>query len=232
MMSRHLHTFTTQEALVETLSRSIADVLSGAIEEKGHATLMVSGGSTPRPLFERLRQMDIAWEKVAVGLCDERWLPPSHKESNEGFIKTYLLQDLAGKAAFIGMYDGSPDAQEAEERCSAKIRKELYPFDAVVLGMGSDAHTASLFPNNDALKKGLDTKNESLCISAIPQSAPHARMSLTLGAILSAEHLYLHFEGKEKLAVYNKAIAGGDVYAMPIRAILNQESRDVEVYFR
>jgi len=232
MMSRHLHTFPTQEALVETLCRSIADALSGAIEEKGHASLMVSGGNTPRPLFERLRQMDIAWEKVSVGLCDERWLPPSHKESNEHFIKTYLLRDLAGKAAFIGMYDGTPDVQEAEERCSAKIKKELFPFDIVVLGMGNDAHTASLFPNNDALKRGLDTKNESLCISVIPQNAPHARMSLTLKAILSAAHLYLHFEGEEKLAVYNEAIAGRDIYTMPIRAILNQESRDVEVYFR
>lgn len=231
-MSRHLHTFATQEALVETLSRSIADALSEAIEEKGHASLMVSGGNTPRPLFERLWQMDIEWEKVSVGLCDERWLSPSHKESNEHFVKTYLLQGLASKAKFIGMYEETPDVQEAEERCSAKIKKELYPFDAVVLGMGSDGHTASLFPKNDALKKGLDPNNESLCIAAIPQSAPHARMSLTLGAILSAAHLYLHFEGEEKLAVYNEAIAGGDIYAMPIRAILNQESRDVEVYFR
>jgi 6-phosphogluconolactonase len=232
MMSRHLHTFPTQEALVETLSRSIADDLSKAIEEKGHASLIVSGGKTPRPLFERLWQMDIEWEKVAVGLCDERWLPSVHKESNEHFVKTYLLQGLAAKATFIGMYDETLDAQEAEEHCSAKIKKELFPFDVLILGMGSDAHTASLFPKNDALKKGLDLSNDSLCISAIPQSAPYARMSLTLGAILSAAHLYLHFEGEEKLAVYNEAIAGTDIYAMPIRAVLNQESRDVEVYCR
>jgi len=142
--------------LVEALSRSIADVLSEAVRKKGRASLLVSGGNTPRPLFERLRQMDIEWEKVAVGLCDERWLPSSHKESNEHLVRTELLRDFAGKSTFIGMYDGTQDPQEAEVRCSAKIKKELYPFDAVVLGMGSDAHTASLFPENDALKKGLD----------------------------------------------------------------------------
>lgn len=230
-MSSTMHTFSSQDDLIEALSQSIVRQLRVAIDKKGKASLLVSGGSTPKPLFKKLRETPLAWEKVNVGLCDERWVSPSSEDSNENLVKTYLLQDKASTAAFVGMYEEGLDVETAQVHCSTKIKEALVPFDVIVLGMGSDAHTASLFPRNVKLEKAFDIENEELCIAIEPTTAPHMRMSLTRKAILSAENIYLHFEGKEKLAVYEEAIAGDDMYTMPIRSVLSQEFKNVEVYY-
>ena len=231
-MSKIEHRFYSQEQLIDMLSRSIATDLKNAIKTKGKASLIVSGGSTPKPLFDALSQMDIGWEDINVGLCDERWVEPTDEASNEHFVKKHLLIDKAQKANFIGMYYKDITIKEAEALCHDTINASLYPFDVVILGMGSDGHTASLFPYNTQLKKGFDLDNPSWCISMEPATAPHWRMSLTLRAIFSASRLYLHFEGEIKQRVYQEAIACEDNAKMPIGAILNQEQKDVEVYYQ
>jgi len=230
-MSRILHTFQTQNELVEMMSKSIAMKLKDAIRQKGKATLIVSGGSTPIPLFRKLSDITLDWEKVSIGLCDERWVTSTHNDSNENLVKKYLLQGQAKKATFVGMYNGEQDVHMAEKWCTQKVNETLFPFDVVVLGMGKDAHTASLFPDNDKLEKAFDLDNKELCIAIEPETAPYKRMSLTLSAILSANNIYLHFEGEEKIAVYGNAITGEDIYKMPIRAVLNQDINDLEVYY-
>ncbi len=232
MMSRTVHAFSEQETLIEALSQSILVNLQKAIDEKGKASLLVSGGSTPKPLFEKLRKAVFAWDKVSVGLCDERWIDVSKEESNENFVKKYLLQEEAAKANFIGMYCEDTEIYTAQKVCSKKMKEMLFPFDVLILGMGADAHTASLFPENIKLEEAFDLKNENFCITIEPTTAPFLRMSLTLRAILSAKHIYIHFEGKEKLAVYEAAIAGEDRYEMPIRAVLNQDIKETEVFYR
>jgi 6-phosphogluconolactonase len=232
MMSRIEHLFNDQETLIEALSQSILSNLQKAIDETGKASLLVSGGSTPKPLFEKLRKTVFAWDKVSVGLCDERWVDVSKEQSNEHFVKQYLLQEEAAKANFIGMYCEDTDIYTAQKLCSKKMLEMLYPFDVLILGMGSDAHTASLFPDNIKLEEAFNLKNEHFCIFIEPETAPFTRMSLTLRAILSAKHLYLHFEGEEKIAVYKEAIKGEDVFAMPIRSVLNQDMKEIEVFYR
>jgi len=230
-MNRILHTFQTQNELVEMLSQSIAMNLKSAIHRKGKATLVVSGGNTPIPLFKRLSDIPLDWEKVSVGLCDERWISASDEQSNENLVRTHLLQGKASKATFVGMYNEDQEVHMAEKWCTQKVKKTLFPFDVIVLGMGNDGHTASLFPENDKLEKAFDLHSEELCIAIEPKNAPYKRMSLTLSAILSSDHIYLHFEGEEKIAVYGEAITGEDRYKMPIRAVLNQEKKDIEVYY-
>lgn len=231
-MSNVEHKFKKQEDLVTALTQSIVKNLQEAIEKYGKASLIVSGGSTPKPLFKKLRQVPIAWEKVTVGLCDERWLPFLHEESNENFVKRYLLQEQASRATFVGMYQEGLEAEEAETICSEQMHASLFPFDVVVLGMGTDAHTASLFPNNVKLEQAFDFGNDNLCIALEPTTAPYMRMSLTREAILSANNLYLHFEGEEKQTIYQEAIEEDDMYEMPICSILNQNIQNVEVYYR
>lgn len=231
-MSKLVHAFTTQPRLLEALSQQIAKDLREAIDRNAKASLLVSGGSTPKPLFEMLRRIDLPWENVHVGLCDERWVPAAHEDSNELFVKTHLLQEHAAKAHFVGMYREGLSSKEAQQQCTETLREELYPFDVVVLGMGTDGHTASLFPNNEKLEKAFDLNNNELCIAIEPTTAPHQRMSLTRSAILSAKNIYLHFEGKEKLALYQEVLRGGDMSTLPVRAILQQEITDVKVYFR
>jgi len=231
-MSRHEHLFSDQGELINALSNSIMSDLEQAIDEKGKASLLVSGGSTPKPLFETLSQTVFTWEKVNVSLCDERWVEPSQQESNEHFVKTFLLKDEAKKANFISMYASDTNIEDAEKSCSNRLKEKLMPIDVLILGMGGDAHTASLFPNNVKLEEAFDLAREDLCIAIEPDSAPFMRMSLTPRALLSARHIYLHFEGEEKRIVYEKAINGEDKHEMPIRSVLNQKYKDIEVFYR
>jgi len=218
--------------LVESLSQEIAKNLQQAIDERGKASLIVSGGSTPKPLFEKLRTLDIEWSSVTVGLCDERWVATTHADSNEKLVREHLLQGKASKAKFSSMYRDGVGALEAIELCEERLREELLPLSVVILGMGGDAHTASLFPHNPKLAEGLSLESGRLCVSMKPADAPHQRMSLTRLAILGAEHIYLHFEGEEKRRIYDEAVSGEDAMAMPIRSILNQKQKDIEVYCR
>jgi 6-phosphogluconolactonase len=225
------HSFAHSDELLSALCTAIITDLEEAISEKGSAVLLVSGGSTPKPLFKRLRETPIAWENVRIGLCDERWVNPEHADSNEKLVRELLLQEHAINAQFIGLYCTGMSADEAQNECSEKVKSQLWPIDVCVLGMGDDAHTASLFPHNPKLLEGLEDGNKNLCISITPQTAPHPRMSLTFSAIISTRHLYLHFEGEKKRLVFEEALRGSDVEAMPIRAFLQQEIKDIEVYY-
>jgi len=229
-MMNNLHCFETANTLADTLSQNITKNLQDSIDKTGRASLIVSGGSTPKPLFEKMRKIDIEWEKVSVGLCDERWVNSLHVDSNEKLVKEYLLQDKASEATFISLYIEGVKAEDASFTCKENIEANLLPFTVIILGMGTDAHTASLFPNNPKLAEGLDLENDSTCISMQPSDAFHVRMSLTRKAILSAENLYLHFEGESKRVVYNEALSGDDMLHMPIRSILHQDIKDLEVY--
>jgi 6-phosphogluconolactonase len=226
-----LHDFNDAQSLADALSQKIAANLQEAIAAKGSASLIVSGGSTPKLLFKKLRSIDIAWDKINVGLCDERWVNALHEDSNERLVTTHLLQEYAAKAHFVGMYVEGLEAEQAEFTCKKNVQENLWPFDVVILGMGADAHTASLFPENAKLEQGFNLENDSVCIAIKPETAAHMRMSLTRAAILSASHLYLHFEGDEKRKVFETAQNGKDIHAMPIRSILHQDIKNVEVYF-
>ena len=225
----NLNSYSNKENLLDELSSNIINLLMDSIDEIGRASLLVSGGSTPKPLFEKLSNIDIPWEKVTISLVDDRWLKPDHKDSNELLVKENLMQNFASKAKFVGMYIDEKSAYESDEECSLVYEESVFPFDVIILGMGADSHTASLFPENIKLKEAYDLKNENLCISIKPETAPYDRMSLTLGAILSAKNILLHIEGEEKLKVYENALKSKDIYKTPITAVLNS-NRMIEVY--
>jgi 6-phosphogluconolactonase len=231
MKNNNEHFFLEQKELIDTLSSKIIDNLQEAILKKGSASLLVSGGSTPKPLFEKLSSFNIPWEKIKVALCDERWIDKNHKDSNEKLVRDSLLVNFAEKATFISMYQEYIDIEDAQDVCSNIYEKELFPFDVLILGMGNDGHTASLFPNNIKLKEALET-TKGFCICMKPDTAPYERMSLTKTAILSATNIYLHFEGVEKQDVYKKVLEGASSNDMPVSAILNQDKKKIEVYYK
>ena len=223
------HLLDSQATLCATLAHRVAQDLTEAIAEKGSASLMLSGGNTPRPFLARLATENVEWSKVKIGLVDERWVVPNSIKSNENLVRRELLDKGAGEAAFFGMYrDGlSPDAA-----CSSVeeiYRRELFPFDVVVLGMGGDGHTASLFPGRPELAQLLN--DPVICGVAEAPVDPAVRMSLSLYAIAAAAHCYLHIEGGEKLAVYEAAFDGGDAVQMPVRAVLNHPDIALDVYY-
>lgn len=228
MSNLHFHRFESDDLLAASLANTIAENLREVLSQKGTASLIVSGGSTPKKFFHALSQIDIEWENVKIGLCDERWVAPEHADSNEKLVRENLMVGHASKATFIGMFIEGVEANDAQSTCAKKIKESLFPFDVIVLGMGDDAHTASLFPHNPKLQEAYES--HELCISIQPATAPHIRMSLTRNAILSAHHLYLHFQGEKKGELYQQALEGNDTFEMPIRSILHQLDTPIEVY--
>ena len=223
------HGYPDRSSLLEALSARIVQLLEQAIETRGAATLAVSGGNTPKPLFERLSRAALPWERVTVTLVDERWVDPASEASNEYLVRTTLLQGRASKAAFVGLKteDITPEAGSAA--CEAHLQALAKPLDLVLLGMGSDGHTASLFPRTPELAPLL--KGERLCGAAHPLDAPHARMTMSLKMLLDARLLLLHIEGESKYEVYRRALSGSDIGEMPIRALLRQGRAPLEVYY-
>jgi 6-phosphogluconolactonase len=225
--------FPSSPLLIQALAARIGDLLLAAMERNadGQASLLVSGGSTPIPLFTRLAGMELPWHRVTISLVDERWVEPGSPDSNEHLVRAHLLQHQAARARFIPMKTDDATAAGAEERCAAALRTIPRPHDCLILGMGNDGHTASLFPGADNLAAATDLYSEKICMAMAPVAAAHQRMTLTLAAILGSRQLFLHLQGDEKKGVLARAMEAGDPREMPIRFILRQETTPLAIYW-
>lgn len=223
------HRFPDRGALALELAQRVARDLRARIADAGSASLVVSGGSTPRPFFDQLCRQTLPWDRVRITLADERWLPADHPDSNERLVREALLRDHAHEATLIGLKTPHATPEEGREACEQALSAIPRPFDVVVLGMGGDGHTASLFPDAAELAAGLDPASERACLAVHPPAAPHPRMSLTLPALLDARRLVLHITGDGKWQVYQQALAPGPADELPVRAVLR--SGQVEVWW-
>ncbi len=213
------------------LAARIASILSEAIRKRGRAVLVVSGGTTPVSVFEDLSGQDMDWSRIAVTLADERWVSPSDPDSNEGLVRRHLLKNRAANASFTGLYTGASQAGEAEGECEKRLKTFLPPIDVLVLGMGGDGHTASLFPGASRLKDATDLRQKRLCMAIKPPDAPHDRMTLTLSILLEAKHIFLHVAGEGKRQVLEKALSGGPREDMPLRFVFAESATPVDIYW-
>ena len=230
------HFFDDRDSLIRALLSDCESRLQTAVEHRGKASLLVSGGSTPEPLYQQLSLAPLPWSDICVALVDERWVDPSQAGSNETFVKTHLLQQQAASAQFIPMKNASSTAASGEEDCEQSYQQLPRPFDLVVLGMGPDGHTASLFPHAQGLDAALNPDREQLCaaITATPSTVTGTlteRMSLTLHGLLQSRQLHLLITGEEKLAVYKAARENRDYTQTPVSAVLNQQQVPVLVYW-
>lgn len=222
------HLFVDGALAAADMARRIAAILGDAIAARGVASIALSGGRSPRPVLEALSETALDWDKVIVTLVDERWVAPDHADSNERLIRETLLQGKAAKARFVPMKNEAADAYAGQAACEAAFAGLPWPLDIVLLGMGEDGHTASLFPDAKELAEGLSTG--ALTLAVTPPAAPHQRMSLSAKGILTSRHIFLQIGGAAKKAVYDRALAGGAVEELPIRVALGQHAVSVEVW--
>lgn len=223
--------FETPTALAVALADRVASELTVAVNERGNAVLAVSGGRTPEIFFYYLSKAEIAWEHITITLVDERYVPTTSVRSNEKLVRSHLLQHCAAKARFIGLYNETITAELAAFSAAARVSGLLRPFDVVVLGMGEDGHTASLFPNGDRLKQALDPNSQALVLPIHAKKITEPRLTMTLPVLTSARFIALHLEGQPKLDSLTKALQTGDELAMPIRAVLSHAAHPVQVYW-
>ncbi|MGG7516309.1 6-phosphogluconolactonase [Allorhizobium undicola] len=229
-MAHDLLTFENGAALAAALAGRVASALSAAIAARGRAALAVSGGSTPKAFFEALSRMPLAWEKVYVTLVDERFVPEDNARSNHLLVKTHLLKAEAASARFVPLFH--PQANiDAAARVASLETETLYPFDVVILGMGTDGHTASFFPGGNHLAAALDLAAPRRVMTMEAAGAGEPRLTFSFSALADAGLLVLHIEGAEKKAVLEKALSGTDEAEMPIRAVLERAPSKTDIYW-
>jgi 6-phosphogluconolactonase len=226
------HSFTDCDALARALAERIAERLREGIAERGAGLLAVSGGNTPLRFFQQLSRIELDWPKVQVVLVDERWVPETHERSNARMVKAELLQHAASAAHFVPLYAGAPTPEAGMAAVRARVAALPYPFDAVILGMGGDGHTASFFPGGDRLAEALDLAGQA---QVLPMRAPGAgepRITFTLPTLLKTRALYLHIEGEAKRQLLADARLGlGAAKDYPVRSVLTQARVPVAVYW-
>ena len=196
----------------EALAGAVARELAAAVESKGQASFIASGGSSPCETYERLGATALDWRKVRVLPSDERCVPRGSERHNLTMIQT----TLGAPAQYIEL---TPDV----------TTDSLRPFDVVLLGMGDDGHTASLFPNDACLDDALASQND-VHTAEVP-GLPEARISLTPAALLDAKVIFLLIFGEGKRAVYEAACVPGPVSEYPVRVIWKHAGADVRVYW-
>ncbi|MDR7149058.1 6-phosphogluconolactonase [Hydrogenophaga palleronii] len=220
-------------ATPQAIAAHIAEALRTAIAERGQASLAVSGGKSPIPIFEALREQDLNWSKVCVMLVDERIVPRDHADSNTALVARHLLQGAAAAARFVPFFRELPAAltEQVLDALAADANKRIahlpWPLDVAVLGMGEDAHTASLFPGASGYTHALQSTERLAWVT--PLTAPHARLTLTLPSLLAARELLLSIAGEKKLAVYRQAAQKADA-ALPISLVINQTQTPLSVW--
>jgi 6-phosphogluconolactonase len=225
-----LKQFENTSVLDATLADEVSQRLRQAIATEGKASLVLSGGRTPMGFFHQLSQQSLDWSKVVVTLADERWVENDDKDSNEKLVRENLLINEAQNAQFLALKNASETAVDGESELEAELA-DFGQFTVVILGMGDDGHTASLFPEAVALEAGLDMSSGRNCIAVTPTAAPHERMSLTLPRLLDSQCLIIHISGANKHKVLEQALAGEDAKQLPIRAILQQSVVPVTVFW-
>ena len=222
--------FENTSALDIALAEQTTAMLAADINATGSASLVVSGGRTPMGFFHLLSQQDLDWSAVTITLADERWVDNQHQDSNEKLVRENLLINNAVQANFVAAKNAATDAIDGEadlEQSLATIGR----FTVVILGMGDDGHTASLFPDAETLSLGLDLHSGRTAIAVTPPAAPHQRISMTLPRLLDAQQVVIHISGAGKQAVLQAAHEGDDIAELPIRAILNQQIAPLKIYW-
>ena len=202
--ARHLRVFPDPETLSRAAARFVADRIDRALAHREHASLALAGGSTPRPLYERLAgslRDAIPWNQVHLFWGDERYVPHDDPSSNVQMVRETLLADAPIPPGNVHPMPTDRDDPEEAAADYADTLHAAFPgeatFDLVLLGLGSDGHTASLFPGDPAAT-AMDSVPWVRAVTAPPRHAVRTRLSLTLPVINRARSVFFLVSGAAK----------------------------------
>lgn len=202
-----------RDTLMRSLAELVADQLRAAHATKETATLAVPGGTTPGPFLSALSEADLPWSDVRVLPTDERRVSEFSERSNHRLIAETLIRNAAASAELVSLHE--PLIGSLEKRVLAVL-----PIDVLVLGMGADMHTASLFPGAPELAAAL-APDAPAVLEIHPPSQPEARLTLTAPVLRGAEVVHVLITGPDKLAALHTALADGPAEEAPVRAVLS-----------
>lgn len=215
-----LHTYDSVTQWAWGAAVSLASALGRSLEDRPRARLLLSGGSTPGPVYNALAKAPLEWGRVDVALVDERWLQPNDPDSNARLVRETLISHQAAAARFETLTQPGRSIEEAVATANMHARS---PADVVVLGMGDDGHTASLFPHMMGLREALATRAAYVAVDA--SGCPGAgrwprRISLTPAGLEPAHTRILLIRGERKRELLDEVLAGDDPLEYPVRMAL------------
>ncbi|MDA7424586.1 6-phosphogluconolactonase [Thalassococcus lentus] len=217
-MSYEFIEYPDREMLVIDLANQIAGDLRALLRHEDRVALAVPGGTSPGPVFDDLCAADLDWSRVDVMLSDERWVPEQSERSNTRLLRERLLVERAAQARLLPLYADGQDCDTAVAALGETIKNEL-PLGVVLLGMGLDMHTASIFPEADRLDEALDPKAPILVPMRAP-GAPEPRVTLSAQVLNGALRKHVLIFGADKRAALDGA-RGLSERDAPINAVLS-----------
>jgi 6-phosphogluconolactonase len=213
-----LEVYPDREMLMFGLANVIAGQLADFLRRDGKATLSVPGGTTPGPIFDTLSGVDLDWSGIAVVLNDERWVPEDSDRSNTRLVRERLIRGRAAQARLVPLYAPADTPEEMLSALEDGLRPHL-PISVLLLGMGNDMHTASLFPGADRLGEAL-AADAPLLLPMRAEAAVEPRVTLTAPVLRGAFNIHLLITGPEKRAALDRAMTLTPEEA-PVRAVLD-----------
>lgn len=203
-LSMDLLQWSSKDALEDALCSDIVNIIQESIAQNGDARILLSGGSTPYGVYQKLAKADVEWSKVAIGLVDERMVEKTDSASNYGNLMQVFQQPVEDQALVLPMVMTTSDWTVNLFLVSETYKPFMERTDFILLGMGNDGHTASLFPNDSASELDLNADEISLLYTYAP-SEPKLRMTCSKGMLRSAKNIALMFTGEDKMSVFESA---------------------------
>ncbi len=213
-----LQEYETRDDLMDALADRVATELEAAIAARGSAALALPGGTTPAPFLQALSEIDLDWAKVNVMLGDERFVAENSERSNTRLLKENLFRNEAARANFVPLIT-SLESPEASIAGASQAVNALMPIDVLVVGMGEDMHTASLFPDSPNLADALSADAPNLVVIHA-ENAGEPRISLSANALRAARNKHVLIVGEGKKLALEKAMAATSEEIAPIRTVL------------
>ena len=209
--------YADSDMMMIDLANVLASELRNALLSHDRVSLVVPGGTTPGPIFDSISAVDLHWDRVNVMLTDERWVPETSDRSNTKLLRERLLVGKAAAATYVPLYADAPTPEEKLPALTANIAPML-PINVMLLGMGADMHTASIFPEADQLDLALTGKD--VLVAMLAPGAPEPRITLSADVLKGAMSRHIVIIGEEKRAALEKARHLTPNEA-PIAAVLN-----------
>ena len=220
-----IKTFENKKNLENTLLLKISTCISDAIKKYGDARFLLSGGSTPMNLYSLLSEETIEWEKVKIGLVDERFVPKENLFNNETQIKNNLLKNSAKFATIFGMVYNYENEMLNLKMVNQQYKTFFERIDFTILGMGEDGHTASLFPGDKESEELMNTSNIGIFSTKSP-SFPYNRITCSKELIAKSNYIALFISGETKFNVLKNSIET----QVPISYFV-KNSKNMEIYY-